>query len=63
MCNKESFEERIERSKREAAERKSKMTPEELEQLKRASRSHTRKVSSEVERNFEIDKRNNSEEE
>jgi hypothetical protein len=63
MCNKESFEEKIERAKKEAAERKRNMSLEELEQLKKASRNHSSKVRSEIERNFELDKRNNNEDE
>lgn len=55
MCEKESFEDRIERAKKEAAERKANMTPKELEQLKRASRNHSRKVRSEIERNYTND--------
>ena len=63
MGNKESFEKRIERVKIEAEERKANMTFDELEQLKKASRNHSRKVRFEIERNFEIDKRKIIEEE
>lgn len=54
--NGSSFEERIKRARKEAAERKANMNAEELQQLKEASNRHAKKVRDEIMTSYELDR-------
>ncbi len=52
--SKKSFKERVRKAREAAAERKANMTEEELEQLKVASRRHSKKVRDEIITSYEL---------